>query len=206
MVDWRLDDLGHFVGLGTELERARDMGHRGIDTEVARRDVEGRQAPEDPDGPEVEAQFLGGLAQGRGLDGLTGVLLPSGKGDLAAVVEDALGAPGQEDPETAVLGVEEDEDAGLAAGVFDLEVGLVARTRLGDHGELGGDAGERGPEALLDAAEELQGIHGGRLLPAPAGQELLDLVDLLGYALGQDLAAGLGDEDGVLDADAEPSG
>jgi len=104
MLDGRLDDLGHLVGLGAELERRGDMGHRGIDAVVARRDVEGRQFAQHPDRAKFESQLLRGLAQGRGLDGFAGVLLPAREGDLAAVMKDALGPPRQEDPEPAVLG------------------------------------------------------------------------------------------------------
>jgi hypothetical protein len=88
------------------------------------------------------------------------MLLAARERDLAAVVEDAFRAPGQEHPQAAVLLIEEDEDPGLERGVLDLEIGLLARPRLRDHAQLGRDAGERGPEAFLDPAQDVIGIHG----------------------------------------------
>lgn len=160
MVDRDLDDLGHLVGLEMEFERARDEGHRRVDTVVAGRDVEGRQPAQDPDRREVRPELLHGLPEGRGLEGFAGMLLAARERDLAAVVEDALRSPGQEHPQSAALLVEEDEDPGLERGILDLEIGLLARPRLRDHAQLGGDAGERGPEALLDPAQDVIGIHG----------------------------------------------
>ena len=72
-------------------------GHGRVDAVVAGRDVERREAAEDADGPEVQAQLFDGLAEGRGLEGFARVLLAAGEGDLAAVVEDPLRAPRQED-------------------------------------------------------------------------------------------------------------
>jgi len=133
-----------------------------------------------------------------------GYCSPPGEGDLAAVVEDALRAPGQEHPQAVVLLVKEDEDSGLKRRVLDLEIGFLAGPRLGDHAQLGWDAGERGPEALLDPAQNLVGIHGhGPHLLAAPGHELLDVIDIFGHARRQDLTARLGDEHGVFDADAE---
>ncbi len=100
------------------------------------------------------------------------------------MVQDPLRAPRQEKPEPIVLDVEEDEDAGLAAGVLDLEVGLVALAGLGGHRELGGDPRKRRPEPFFDPGQDLGGLHRHRTgLAAAAGQELLDLVDLLGHVL-----------------------
>jgi hypothetical protein len=69
------------------------------------------------------------------------MLLAAGKRDLAAVVKNALGAAGQEDAEPAGFDIEEDENAGLAAGVLDLEIRFVARPGIGGHDQLGGNAG-----------------------------------------------------------------
>ncbi|MCK7527693.1 MAG: hypothetical protein MZV64_63830 [Ignavibacteriales bacterium] len=159
-VDGDLDELVHFLGLEPERERPGHEGDRRVDAIVARRDVEGRQPAEDADRPEVRPQLLRGLPEGRGLDGLAGVLLPAGKGDLAAVVQDAFRAAGQEEREAPVLDVKEDEDAGLAAGGFDLEVGFVALARFGGHGELRRDSGESRGQALFDPAEEVERFHG----------------------------------------------
>jgi hypothetical protein len=153
MVERNLDHLGHFLGRRPEVGPLFSRGNDGIYAIVARRDIEGRQFAEDPDLRRPDVELFLGFTQSR-LDGaLVLVHLSARKRDLSLMVDHLQSPPREDDMETIIPRVDEDEDTGSKTGVRGLLVSLVAAPMFGDHLELGYWAGLFFPEPQLKKPE-----------------------------------------------------
>jgi hypothetical protein len=149
MIKRDLEDLGDFVGGRLEIRPAFGCGDNRIDAVIARRDVKRGEFAENAGRRRRDIEFLLGLPEGCFQDGLVAVLVPPGKRDLRLMMSDLVGPAGQDDMEAAVLGIQENKDAGLIAGIPGLQISIVGAPVFGNHLELGGQSGLGGPEPPL---------------------------------------------------------
>jgi hypothetical protein len=77
------------------------------------------------------------------------VLVPAGKRDLGLMMSDLVCPVSQDDMETAVLGIQENEDACLITGIPGFKISFVSAPMFGDHLELRGQSGLGGAEPPL---------------------------------------------------------
>jgi hypothetical protein len=79
------------------------------------------------------------------------------------MVEDPFRPPGQEKAKPVLPFIEEDEDARLERGSFNLIIGLLTRPWYWRHAELGRDPRKGGPKPVFDPFKDGAVRHLSRL-------------------------------------------